>query len=249
MSVINEHGLCGVTSYTSYDNGKMEECRLSAYNLITTNYGQLVPQYNNPGIRRKDSRALAFYKNGNLKSISLDCQTGIATPVGSFPAELITFHEDGALDSLFPLNGQIGFSWSEEEEGKLVKEFDFDFPFGKFKAKISGIRFYQSGSVRSLILWPDEIIKINTPVGALPVRIGFKLYEDGSLESVEPAEPVFVKTPIGLIKAFDTEAMAVDADKNSLGFDRRGNLITLATSGDIMIENKLNGNIKIISRC
>ncbi len=247
MFLIKEHGLCGVTSYTAYENGRMEECRLNAYNLIPTKYGYLVPQYKNPGIRRKDARALSFYKDGNLRSISLEKQTGITTPIGTFPAELITFYEDGALDSLFPLNGQIGFSWSEEEEGQLANEFNFNFPFGQFTAKISGIRFYKNGSVRSLILWPGEIIQISTPAGELPVRIGFKLYEDGSLESVEPAEPVFIKTPVGPIKIFDAAALAVDADRNSLKFDRRGNLISLATSGDITIENKINGYRRIIS--
>lgn len=247
MDSIIEYGLCGVTSYTTYENGRMEECRLSAYNLIPTKYGKLVPQYNNPGIRRKDTRALSFYKSGNLKSISLDSQTEIKTSIGIFPAELLTFYENGALDSLFPLNGQISFSWSEEEEGQLAKEYDFDFPFGKFTAKISGLRFYQDGSIRSLILWPGEVIEINTPSGKLPVRIGFKLYEDGSIESVEPAKPVYIKTPIGYIKTFDAAALAVDADRNSLRFDQSCNLISLTTSGDILIENKIKGVQNLIS--
>ncbi len=242
-----EHGLKGITSYTFYDNGRMEKCRLSAYNVIPTKYGYLVPQYRNPGIRRKDSKALSFYPSGRLRSISLDRQTGITTSVGIFPAELISFYEDGSIDSLFPLNGRISFSWSEEEEGQLAGKYDFDFPFGKFQAKISGLRFYPDGSLKSLILWPGEIIRLHTPAGWLPVRIGFKLYEDGSLESVEPAEPVYVNTPAGLIKAYDTAAIGVDADRNSLRFDRKGNLLSLATSGDILVVNKVSGEKRVIS--
>ncbi len=242
-----EYGLNGVTSYTAYDNGRMEKCRLSAYNVIPTKYGQLVPQYRNPGIRRKDSKALSFYPSGSLRSISIDSQTGITTGLGIFPAEFISFYEDGSIDSLFPLNGRISFSWSEEEEGQLAGKYDFDLSIGKFRAKLSGLRFYPDGGLKSLILWPGEIIRIHTPVGWMPIRIGFKLYEDGSLESVEPAEPVYVNTPAGPIKAYDTTAIGVDADRNSLRFDRKGNLLSLATSGDIVVVNKISGDRKIVS--
>ncbi|WP_255334335.1 hypothetical protein [Methanosarcina sp. KYL-1] len=47
----------------------------------------------------------------------------------------------------------------------------------------------------------SERITIDTPAGKMPVRTGFKLYEDGSIESVEPEEPVPVKTPLGSINA------------------------------------------------
>jgi hypothetical protein len=54
---------------------------------------------------------------------------------------LITFYEDGSIESLFPLNGQISAFWSEEEEGALARKFDFTFheritidtPIGKIK--------------------------------------------------------------------------------------------------------------------
>ncbi|MFA9377680.1 MAG: hypothetical protein ACERKZ_13095 [Lachnotalea sp.] len=247
MERISKEDIKGITSFTTYDSGELEECRLSDFNIINTKYGKLVPQYMNPGIRRKDSRALSFYKNGRVRSISLDEQTEIETPIGKFPAELVTFFEDGSIDSLFPLNGQLSFSWSEVEEGNLAQKFKFNFGLGSFTTKISGIRFYKNGNVRSLILWPNEMVEIISPVGKIAIRIGFKLYEDGKIESIEPATPYLVNTPIGMIKAFDEAALAVDADRNSMKFDRQGNLSSLVTSGDIIMIHKITGDKKTIS--
>ncbi len=244
MLTVEMSGIKGITRFTTYDNGGLKECKLADYNLISTKYGDLVPQYGNPGVRKKQLKVLSFYKSGKLKSISLEQQTEISTPIGIFPVELVTFFEDGSINSLFPLNGQISGFWSEEEEGALAQEFDFTFPFGNFSAKINGLRFYREGKVRSLILWPGERITIDTPAGKMPVRIGFKLYEDGSIESVEPAEPVPVKTPIGSINAYDANAIGIDADKNSLGFDRNGKLTSLATF-DIITAKKSDGETKI----
>lgn len=248
MVTIQKNEIKGITSFTTYESGEMKECRLNNYNLISTKYGDFIPQYKDPGIRKKELKSLSFYKSGAIKSISLEEQTNVITSIGTFPAELVTFFEDGSINSLFPLNGQIGFSWSEEEEGQLSQKFDFEFLFGKFSAKIIGLRFYNDGKVRSLILWPNEIITINTPIGEIPTRIGFTLFEDGTLKSFEPAEPIKVKTPIGLINAFDINALAVDADENSLRFDRNGSLTSLVTSGDIFIIGKNKGKIKTISQ-
>jgi hypothetical protein len=245
MLTVETSGIKGITSFTTYDNGELRECKLEECNLIRTKYGDLVPQYGNPGVRKKQLKVLSFYKSGKIKSVSLEQQTEINTPLGIFPAELITFFEDGSINSLFPLNGQISAFWSEEEEGALAKSFDFDFPFGKFSAKIIGMRFYQNGKVRSLILWPDEKIVIGTPAGKILVRIGFKLFEDGSIESVEPAKPITIKTPIGSINTYDADAVGIDADKNSLRFDRAGKLASLVTF-DIITVRKNNGEKEII---
>jgi hypothetical protein len=245
MFTVETSGIKGITSFTTYDGGELKECKLEEYNVINTKYGDLVPQYGDPGIRIKQLRVLSFYKSGNIKSISLEQQTEINTPIGTFPAEMITFFEDGSINSLFPLNGQISAFWSEEEEGALAHSYDFTFPFGKFSAKIIGLRFYQDGKVRSLILWPNEEIIIDTSAGKMPVRIGFKLFEDGSIESVEPAKPVNVKTPLGSINAYDADALGIDADKNSLRFDRTGRLISLVTF-DIITVRKNNGEKEII---
>jgi hypothetical protein len=245
MLTVETSGIKGITSFTTYDGGELKECKLEAYNLISTKYGDLIPQYGNPGVRKKQLKALSFYKSGKIKSISLEQQTEINISIGVFPAELVTFFEDGSINSLFPLNGQISAFWSEEEEGELAKEFHFTFPFGTFSAKIIGLRFYQNGKVRSLILWPTDKIIIETPAGRMPVRIGFKLYENASIESVEPAEPVSVKTPIGSINAYDADALGIEADKNSLRFDITGRLTFLVTF-DIITVRKNNGEKVII---
>jgi hypothetical protein len=246
MFTLEASGIKGITSFTKYNSGGLKDCRLEEYNLISTKYGYFVPQYGDPGIRKKQLKALSFHKNGKIRSISLEMQTEISTSMGTFPAELITFFEEGSIESLFPLNGQISASWSEEEEGTLAQKFEFTFPFGNFNAKIVGLRFYQGGRVRSLILWPNERITVDTPAGKIPVRIGFKLFEDGSIESVEPAEPVTVKTPIGPINAYDQNALGMDADKNSLRFDRKGRLTSLYTSDTITVR-KSSGEREIIS--
>ncbi|WP_048065062.1 hypothetical protein [Methanosarcina acetivorans] len=244
MFTVETSNIKGITSFTTYDSGGLKECKLNEYNLIHTKYGDFVPQYGNPGIRRKQLNALSFYKSGKVKNISLEQQTEISTSIGNFPAELVTFFEDGSLNSLFPLNGQISGFWSEEEEGALAQKYDFTFPFGSFSAKIIGLRFYPDGKVRSLILWPTERIAVDTPAGKIPIRTGVKLFEDGSMESVEPAKPVPVETPIGLINAYDAAAVGIDADINSLRFDRNGRLTSLATF-DIISVKKSNGEMKV----
>ncbi|WP_148705467.1 hypothetical protein [Methanosarcina siciliae] len=236
MFTVETSGLKGITSFTTYDSGELHECKLNEYNLIRTKYGDLVPQYGDPGVRKKQLKALSFYKSGKIKNISLEQQTEINTSIGTFPAELVTFFEDGSLNSLFPLNGQISGFWSEEEEGALAQKYDFTFPFGSFSAKIIGLRFYPDGKVRSLILWPNERIIIDTPAGKIPIRVGFKLYEDGSIESAEPAKPVPVETPIGTINAYDANALGIEADKNSLGFERNGRLTSLSTFDIISVK-------------
>lgn len=233
--------LQGITSCTVYPNGQIEDCRLNQKNVISTLYGDLIPHCSSPGIRDKELKSVSFYESGAVRSIALEVQTDILTPLGAFPAELLTFYENGTLDSIFPLNGQIGFGWSEKEEKALAQTVTFDFPFGSFAAKPIGLRFYASGSLRSLILWPGEVINLCTPIGEIPVRIGFKLYENGALESVEPAFPAAVSTPIGSVSAFDVTALGIDADFNSLCFDKEGNLVHLVTSGDIVVKNRTAG--------
>ena len=91
-------------------------------------------------------------------------------PLGAIPAELVTFYEDGQLDGVFPLNGHIGFGWTEAEELKLARPFTFSFSFGEVTAKIINVRFYPTGEVKSLTLWSGETVKLTTPAGIFPAR-------------------------------------------------------------------------------
>ncbi|MFV0529537.1 MAG: hypothetical protein ACK5MN_12595 [Lachnospiraceae bacterium] len=230
--------ITGITSSTEYPSGAIHECRVNEKNVISTPYGELIPQYTSPGYRKKELKTMEFYEDGSLRAIALEEQTDIKTPLGIMPAELLTFHKDGSLDSLFPLNGQIGFGWSLEEESALATPFSFEFSFTKFTAKINTVRFYPSGNVRSVVLWPGETIILHTPLGEFAGRIGFKLYENGALESFEPLFPVSLKTSIGDIPAYDSNALGVDADYNSICFDYDGRLSRLRMTGDLLVKQK-----------
>lgn len=239
MISTGKYDLKGIVSYHTYPSGQLKECKLDQYNEICVGDRVFIPRYKRLNERKKDNKALAFYESGNVKSIALEERTEVSTGAGNISAELVTFYEDGEIDSLFPLNGQIGFGWSEEDEERLLEEIHFTFPFADFSEKIIGIRFYHSGKPKCLILWSGRRIKINTPMGIYPVRIGFRLYENGALESFEPAVPVFIKSSIGTIAAFDQNALGVDASSNSVNFYQDGRLKSVTTNSDIVV-NKIS---------
>ena len=201
-TVVTDYGtLVGVTGYDTYFDGCVKACIVDRENEIETEYGRFVPQYSvvEPGMNRMKKRrsSVAFHDNGVVKSIALEKQTKVMTAIGEFPVELITFYTSGKLNRIFPLNGQINGYWSEEDEAGLCETYKFTFPLGSFQAKIIGIRFYESGKVKSITLWPGEIISVMTPKGSLKVKSGISFYEDGSIKSVEPAVKTLVDTPIG----------------------------------------------------
>jgi hypothetical protein len=107
-----------------------------------------------------------------------------------------------------------------------------------------GICFYKSGGIRSVTLFPDEIIYVTAGNQAIPVRNGFSLFESGQLSSLEPDAPIKIPTPIGAVTAYDASAVGIHADSNSLRFDESGRILTLVTSSDRIAvldeENKLS---------
>ncbi len=224
--------LTGITSAMTFKDGSLKSCMLNAENRVHTPVGEIVPQYRMAELgerQRKHRASLSFHANGRLKSASLDRATSLQTPIGPFKAEFVTFHEDGSLNRLFPLNGQIDGFWTEQMERELAEVLDFDLPVGKFSAKVISLHFYPDGALKSLTLWPGERLTIETPVGAMRIRTGFSLYENGSIRSVEPAGPVELATPIGLVKAFDPEMIGMNADQNSVQFDPDGLLTSVKT--------------------
>jgi hypothetical protein len=221
----------GAESHACYASGELQGIRLSEKNMLVTHAGELVPAYTETH-RRKVKYSVEFYKNGMIKAIALDEPQAIQTPIGEFPAELVTFFETGELRRFFPLDGKIGGLWSEEEEKSLAVPFSFDLPFTRFTAVINGIGFYRSGDIRSIALFPGETAAINTKFGEISCRNGFSLYASGELESLEPAAPATIRTPIGAVTAFDPNAVGVNADSNSLAFDKSGEVIALTTVCD-----------------
>lgn len=241
-------GIEGVTNRTFFPNGMMSECVVNEKNILSTSVGDLTPRYETMDFRTKNLKSLSFYEDGSIRSVSLNEQTPISTPLGVFPAELVTFYSDGTLNSVFPLNGQIGFTWSEEDEGTLAESYTFDLPFGSIHVKVNGLRFYPDGSLKSVLFWPGQTTPINTPVGTFSGRIGVRLFESGALESFEPATPVDIDTPVGKVTAYDVAAIGVDADVNSVHFDRDGRLAKVKTSGDLIVDGQDADHMTISSK-
>ncbi len=224
--------LQGIERAEYYEDGTLKSCALNQRNLLATACGAVVPQYGDEHVRRKYTQSLSFYPSGAVKSISLEEQNEVLTPMGEFPAELVTFYETGEVKRVFPLNGKISGYWSEKDEAQLALPFRFEFDFGSFCVKLIGLHFYKSGALKSLTLFPGEVITLTTPMGEIPVRTGFSLYESGNLKSIEPAEPVLLMTDLGPFTAFDPIRIGVHADDNSLAFYEDGRLFALSTVSD-----------------
>ncbi|HOF09849.1 MAG TPA: hypothetical protein PLV33_07625 [Opitutaceae bacterium] len=222
----------GIADRTTYASGAIKSCRVAVENRLQSPVGTLVPLYQMAALgerQKKDRRSLGFFESGKIKSVALDCAMPVRTPLGVFKAEAVSFYEDGAINRLFPLNGQIDGYWSERNEGALAERLDFDLPVGRFSAKIISLHFYPSGALKSLTLWPGERITLQTPLGPMRIRTGFSLYEDGAVRSVEPAGVEALATPVGVVKAFDAEVMGMNADQNSVRFSPAGRLISVKT--------------------
>ena len=221
----------GVESYACYPSGELEGLRLSEKNMLVTHAGELIPAYTETH-RRKIKYSVEFYKSGMIKAVALDEQQEIQTPIGEFPAELATFFETGELRRFFPLDGKISGLWSEEEEKALAIPLAFDLSFTQFTAIITSVGFYKSGNIRSITLFPGETLTAQTAYGEILVRGGFSLYETGELESLEPLNQTPLQTPIGVIAAFDPNAVGINADGNSLVFDKSGRVVALVTASN-----------------
>ncbi|WP_069998310.1 hypothetical protein [Cellulosilyticum sp. I15G10I2] len=234
MNVVHtKYGILkGITSAEFYKNNILKECILTEPNELITPYGKLIPQYEQEHVRRKYTSAVTFYESGNLKSICLNDQTHILTPLGPFEAEKITFYDDEKLKRIFPVNGKVTGYWTEENEYALAEEHTFKFSFGDIRSKVMSVYLYPSGKLKSITLWPKERAQIQLDSGIMPIRIGVSFYETGVLKSCEPAEPTPVMTPIGEIMAYDTSAVGIHGDINSLAFYEDGTLKALATSTD-----------------
>ncbi|WFR59688.1 hypothetical protein QA584_11545 [Anaerocolumna sp. AGMB13025] len=233
----------GIASADFYEDGKIKECSVIERNVLTTSYGKLIPQYENEGVRNKYINSLAFYKDGSLKKIALQGQCQIKTDIGVLSAELLTFYESGRIKRLFPLNGKITGYWTEENEFELAKPQELSFPFGKINKRLISILFYETGRIKSLTLWPKEVVMVNTPSGKLGVHYGLSLYPEGNLRSCEPAYPVLIETRIGKLTAYDMNANGINGDKNSLNFYDDGTIKSLITSTDSIEITKKSGEI------
>jgi hypothetical protein len=234
----------GVITTEHTPGGALLSIRLEEQNMILTHAGALIPFYGEETVRRKHKPSVTFHQNGMIKAVALEAQTNVETPIGALPAELITFYDTGEVHRVFPLDGKISGFWSEEEERALNIPLSFDLGFTAFTALLSGISFYKSGQIKSVTLFPEERIVIGAgALGQIPTRCGLSLYESGALRSLEPAEPTKVKTPIGVLSAYDVTAHGINADTCSLCLDEAGRVTRIVTSGDrITVERRSDGS-------
>lgn len=238
--------LSGAIDIDMYEDGSVKSANFSQENVISFGFTHLIPQYGDEDPRKKHIKSIGFYNNGDLKRIALAHQTEVPTPIGEFPAELLTFYEGGYIKRIFPLNGKISGFWSEADEKELAIPFNFEFEFGAFTAKLISICFYESGDIKNITLFPGEVITLTTPIGEMKVRTGFSLYESGALKSVEPESPVLLRTKIGNISAYDISAVGIHADNNSLKFAEDGTLIALTTTSNRIVVQTDNAPMETI---
>ena len=224
--------LTAITTAKTYPDGSLRSCMVNQENRLTTPVGEIIPQYRSAefGERQKKHRSsLDFFENGELKSASLDRPALLNTPIGPMKAELVTFYQDGTLNRVFPLNGLIDGFWSETNERDLAEVLELELPTGPIRAKVISLHFYPGGSLKSVTLWPGEVITVETPLGPISCRTGISFYEDGTVRSLEPSRAVELSTPIGPIKAYDPDIIGMHADQNSVQFSPTGALTAVST--------------------
>lgn len=248
MSLMEEktqYGLLkGIYRLTRYPDGALKECTLVEPNTIETPYGVLMPQYEDDGLRRKFTHSLVFHPNGTLKSISLQEQTTFDTAQGKIPAELVTFHDNGAIHRVFPLNGKLSGYWDEKKEYELEPVLHFEVNGLQFDKKIIGISFYANGTVHSFTFWGQDFVKVELPFGVVDARIGLSFYESGAVRSLEPRLPTPVQSPVGELVAYDMEAIGVNGDLNSLGLHEDGSLASVTTHMNVVTVQKPDGGVE-----
>lgn len=196
---------------------------------LDTAAGRLIPQHSIDDSRRMHKPPLTFFANGQVRSAPLERRTVVETPAGPLPAELVTFHENGAVARVFPLNGKLSGYWTEADEAGLAETLPLPTPIGTIAARFVAVAFDPEGRLRSLTLWPGEEVVARAPCGNAPVRLGVSFHADGTVRSLEPARPLEVSTPAGPIWAYDPDAVGISGDDNSLVFDRDGQVARVAT--------------------
>jgi hypothetical protein len=234
----------GIEKFAVYESGELQGLNFNTRNILRTRAGEFIPFYEQTE-RRKNKLAVEYHKNGTLKAIALNAPQKAATPAGPLPAELVTFYDTGELARVFPRDGAISGYWTQEDERRLYVPLSFDLAVTRFTALVGCVAFYRSGAVRSVTLFPGELIRVASPVGDIAVSGGFSLYEDGSLASCEPSSPVKVATPIGVLAAHDPQSAVVSADTCSLRFDRSGAVSSLRTARDAVAARLPDGRVRL----
>lgn len=220
--------LRGYQSEVCDTNHQLQEVMLTKRNEIITPFGKFIPKYQVTQARDKFRNSLVFYSNGNLKSIYLEERVGINTSIGRITAEFLTFYETGEIHRVFPRYGQINGFWSEEEEYLQEPQYEIELAPCRIKNKVTSFSFYPTGELAALTVLSSERLEITTSVGKFQGRHGLALHKNGRLKSMEPARPRRITSFLGDVTVYDTQAVGIHADTNSLQFDEDGKLTRMA---------------------
>lgn len=230
-----------------FADGRVRTAFLDGPVFLETGSGRLCPQHTIDDTRHQSLVPVTFHRNGQLRSLPLETRTMVETPVGPLPAELVTFHDNGAVARVFPLNGKLSGYWSEADEARLAETLTVPTPLGPVAAKFVAVAFDAAGRLRSLTLWPDETVSVSSPGGPASVRLGLSFHPGGALRSLEPAKPLLVSTPAGPVRAYDPDAVGVSGDENSLMFSPSGEVVRVATIATAVTVRLADGSVQELS--
>lgn len=209
--------------------------------IYSTEAGELLAQHSTDDLRRKTLQPVSMYSNGKVKSLPLEDRTPVFTPVGIIEAEMVTFYKSGKLKRVFPLNGTLSGYWTQEDEGKLADPLTLETPVGPLCVKVISLCFYETGTLRSITFWPGEEPIVQTPAGPVRTRIGISFSPEGRIRSLEPAEPTPLQTSIGKITAYDSDAVGINGDSNSLVFDDEGRVAAMSSTLNMITARHYSG--------
>jgi hypothetical protein len=191
--------------------------------------GWVMPQHHVVDSGRRVHAPVLFHPNGAVKTLPLQSRTPINVGEEIIPAELLTFYESGHVRRVFPSSGKLSGFWTEEQEAAVTPILTIAAGIGIITAKIINAEYFPSGILSSVTLWPNETTELQTNIGIIYARKGISFFENGCLQSYEPASPVEVETPIGMLTAYDSNAIGISGDRNSLSFNRLGAVESLTT--------------------
>lgn len=247
MTLKTKYGMLnGAENNEYYSSGNLKSTMLSEHSVLKTQYGELIPNYRYDEVRKKYRPSVCFDEKGDLESIYLQKPQEIETGIGCFFAELLTFYPDGAVKRAFPLYGQIGGYWTEEDEYKLAVEQSIPVLQEQKRCKPLCLHFYPNGSLQSVTLWPRSSVSLPTRYGEVTTRFGFELTENGALKSMESVFGVKLDTPNGVLYPFQMNGYRLHAEHNSLVFDEDGKIVKAATVKSKVRIQKENGEERVI---
>lgn len=247
MTLETKYGtLNGAQNNEYYPSGNLMSTMVSEYSVLNTPYGELIPNYRYDEVRKKYRPSVCFDEKGDLESIYLHRPQQIGTKIGRFSVEMLTFYPNGAIKRAFPLYGQIGGYWTENDEYKLAVEQCISVCQEEKVCKPLCLHFYPDGCLQSVTLWSHSSLSLPTRYGEVTTRFGFELTEAGALKSIEPVFGVKLDTPNGVLYPFQVDGYRLHAEHNSLAFDADGAIVRAATLRSKVRVQKDNGEEQII---